>query len=90
MTAPADWLVYIILGTDLSLYTGISNDLEKRLDLHRTGKGAKYFWGRDPLAVVYLETGHTRSSSSKREAQIKKLTRQEKLCLASSEKNELR
>jgi len=76
-----DWQVYIILCTDKSLYTGITNDLGRRLALHEANRGAKYFRARKPLRVVYLERGHTRSSASRREAAIKKLTRDEKLQL---------
>lgn len=60
--------------SDDSLYTGITNDLEKRFRQHAEGKGAKYFRGRQPIEVVYMEQGHDRSSASKREAEIKKLT----------------
>jgi putative endonuclease len=76
-----DWQVYIILCTDNSLYTGITNDLERRLSQHGGKLGAKYFRGRKPQQVVYLETGHTRSSASRREADIKKLGRANKLRL---------
>jgi len=62
------WEVYIILCSDGSLYTGISIDSKKRFCLHAAGKGAKYFRGRQPTQIVYLESGHTRSSSAKREA----------------------
>jgi len=68
------WLVYMIHCSDDSLYTGITNDLEKRFQQHAEGKGAKYFRGRQPIEVVYMEQGHDRSSASKREAEIKKLT----------------
>ena len=76
-----DWLVYMILCSDDSLYTGITNDLEKRFQQHLEGKGAKYFRGRKPLEVVHVEQGHDRSSASKREAQIKKLTPAQKRIL---------
>ena len=76
-----DWQVYIILCTDNSLYTGITTDLERRLSQHGGKLGAKYFRGRKPQQVVYLETGHTRSSASRREADIKKLGRANKLRL---------
>lgn len=76
-----DWQVYIILCTDNSLYTGITNDLERRLTQHGGKRGAKYFRGRRPQRVVYLEKGHTRSSASRREADIKKLGRVDKLRL---------
>jgi len=78
----ADWQVYIILCSDESLYTGITNDLARRLSQHgRHSRGAKYFRARQPLRVVYLEQGHTRRSASRREAAIKQLTRAGKLRL---------
>ncbi len=80
-TSAMDWQLYIILCTDNSLYTGITNDLERRLSQHGGKQGAKYFRGRKPRQVVYLETGHTRSSASRREAEIKKLGRVDKLRL---------
>ena len=76
-----EWQVYIILCTDNSLYTGITNDLVRRLSQHGGKRGAKYFRGRQPQRVVYLETGHTRSTASRREAEIKRLPRAAKLAL---------
>ena len=73
-----NWQVYIILCTDNSLYTGITTDIERRLAQHGTDRGAKYFRGRKPRRVVYLEGGHSRSTASRREAAIKKLPRAEK------------
>ena len=84
-----DWQVYIILCTDNSLYTGITTDLERRFRQHADSQGAKYFRGRRPGEVVYLECGHTRSTASKREAAIKKLLRADKLQLIASNSNEL-
>lgn len=75
------WQVYIILCTDNSLYTGITTDLARRLSQHGGRRGAKYFRGRSPRQVVYLETGHTRSTASRREAEIKRLPRAAKLAL---------
>ena len=73
------WFVYIIRASDNSLYTGITTDLERRLNQHQTGKGgAKYFRGRQACELVYTESGHSRSTASIREAQIKKMTRQQK------------
>lgn len=73
------WYVYIIRASDDSLYTGITTDLERRIKQHQTGKGgAKYFRGRKACDFVYTESGHNRSSASIREAQIKKMTRQQK------------
>ncbi len=76
------WFVYIVEADDGSYYTGISTDVKRRFDEH-SGKpgGAKYFNGRRPDAVVNEEAGFNRSSASKREAEIKKLNRQQKLAL---------
>ena len=77
-----NWSLYIIEASDASYYTGITTDIERRFDEHRQGqKGAKYFNGRNPLGVVYREDGHSRSSASRREAEIKKLSRSEKQSL---------
>jgi putative endonuclease len=77
-----DWTVYIIRCSDDSLYTGITTELERRFEEHRTKKrGAKYFHGREALDVVFREEGHTRSSAGQREAAIKKLKREQKLVL---------
>jgi len=69
------WVVYIIECADFTLYTGITNNLEKRLDDHTQGRGAKYTKGRSPLKLVYQEGCADRSAASKREIQIKKLSR---------------
>ena len=77
-----DWKVYIIRCDDGTLYTGVTTNLERRFREHRDLRcGAKYFNGRKPLAVVYSENGHDRSSACQREAVIKKLSREEKLSL---------
>ncbi len=80
-----NWFVYMILADDDSYYTGISTDVERRFQEHfsKTG-GAKYFNGRKPLEVVFKEDGHSRSSASKREIEIKKLNRAQKQMLISS------
>lgn len=83
-----NWQVYIILCSDNSLYTGITTDLARRLCQHAEGRGAKYFRGRRPERVVYLETGHTRSTAGRREVEIKKLTRAEKQLLTGAARNE--
>lgn len=77
-----DWTVYIIRCDDGCLYTGVSTDVERRFREHREHpRGAKFFNGRKPLEVVFREAGHTRSSACRREAAIKKLSREEKLQL---------
>lgn len=78
------WQVYIILCTDGSLYTGITTNIERRLGQHRKGTGAKYFRGRQVSRLVYLETGHDRSSASRREAAIKKMRPEDKRQLLKS------
>jgi putative endonuclease len=82
-----NWQVYIILCSDSSLYTGITTDVTRRLLQHATGQGAKYFRGRLPEKVLYLETGHTRSSAGRREVEIKSLTHAGKCLLAGGEPN---
>ncbi|MDO9105529.1 MAG: GIY-YIG nuclease family protein [Methylovulum sp.] len=79
-----NWSVYIILCTDDSLYTGITTDVSRRFAQHASQQGAKYFRGRQPKQLLYVETGHNRSSAGKREIAIKKLKRQEKLQLAAT------
>ncbi len=73
-----NWCVYIIRCSDGSLYTGITTDMPRRFQQHATGTGAKYFRGRSPEQVVYLEGDHTRSTAGTREWQIKSMNRQDK------------
>ncbi|PPD41469.1 MAG: endonuclease [Methylobacter sp.] len=84
-----NWFVYIILCTDNSLYTGITTDVSRRFAEHANQQGVKYFRGRQPLQVLYVETNHNRSSASQRENRIKKLNRVEKWRLVNSECNQL-
>lgn len=78
------WTVYILSCGDGSLYTGITNDLEKRLAAHRAGTGARYTRGRGPLEVVYTEKKRNKSYALKREAAIKAMNRDEKIALSAS------
>lgn len=78
-----NWQVYIIESSDSKLYTGITNNMEQRWQSHLNGKGAKFFRGRQPKKICYLESHDSRSNASKREAAIKQLSRQEKLALIS-------
>lgn len=75
------WVVYILECGDGTLYTGITDDIERRLRLHAQGKGAKYTRGRGPLTLRYREQCPDHSTALKREAQIKRLARKEKLAL---------
>ena len=80
--ANPNWSLYIIEASDASLYTGITTDVDRRFEEHlNCQKGAKYFNGRSPVKIVYREDGHTRSSASRREVEIKKLSRAEKKAL---------
>ena len=76
-----NWYVYILECSDKSLYTGITNNLEKRVLTHNSKKGSKSILGKLPVKLVYNEALIDRSEASIREAQIKKLTRREKLNL---------
>ncbi len=75
------WFVYILECNDHSLYTGITNDIQKRISAHNSGIGAKYTKTRIPVSLVYKESFKTKSESLKREIEIKKLKRIEKLAL---------
>jgi len=82
------WYLYILRCKDASLYTGITTDVEKRLEAHRCGRGAKYTRGRGPLTLVYREECGSHSDALKREFQIKALPREEKLRLLSGWQND--
>ncbi len=84
MSEPLDWIVYILECADQTLYTGITNDLDHRINEHENGRGAKYTRGRAPFALLYTETHSSRSLALKREAEIKSLDRATKLQLALS------
>ncbi len=73
--------VYILSCSDSSLYTGISKDPNRRLDVHNRGKGAKYTRARLPVKLVYQEYCGEKSLALRREIFIKKLRREEKLSL---------
>ena len=73
--------VYILRCNDDSLYTGWTNNLEKRLKTHLAGKGAKYTKARLPVELVYYEEFEDKIEAMKREYKIKQLSRKEKLKL---------
>jgi len=75
----AGWIVYLLRCRDGSLYTGITNDLRRRLARHRAGAGSAYVRARLPVRVVYREAQPDRPAALRREAAIKGLTRTEKL-----------
>lgn len=72
------WTVYILKLSNGSYYTGITNNLERRLKKHISGKGSKYVRAHLPCCVIYEEPAADRSSASKREFKIKKLSRKQK------------
>jgi len=73
--------VYILKCTDSSFYTGITNDPLKRFKEHASGKGGRYTRSHKPVKMVYLERTLNRSKAMKREAQIKRMKKQDKLSL---------
>lgn len=82
MKANTDWTLYILRCADDTLYTGITNDLDARIEAHATGKGAKYTKGRGPFKVIYTEPCADRSEASKRERAVKALSKEKKLALS--------
>ena len=79
------WYVYILRCSDDSLYTGVTNDLDSRLAVHNSGKGAKYTASRRPVNLAYYEPTASRNAALSREIQIKRLSRKQKLALIHKE-----
>lgn len=75
------WKVYIIECSDLTYYTGTTNNLEKRIDTHNKKKGAKYTKTRTPVKLMYQCEFETKSLAAKEEWRIKQLTRNQKILL---------
>jgi putative endonuclease len=73
--------VYVLRCADDTLYTGYTTDVQRRVDEHNEGQAAKYTRGRTPVELVHQETFETRSAATSREAEIKAMTREEKLGL---------
>jgi putative endonuclease len=74
----SNWLVYILRCHDGSLYTGITNNLAKRLKAHAAGRASKYTRSRLPVRLAYSEPQKSKSAALKREAAIKRMSRAEK------------
>jgi putative endonuclease len=70
--------VYILHTADGTLYTGITKNLQKRLDRHNRGRGARYTKGRLPVSLVYYEESDNLKSAATREIQIRRLSRTQK------------
>lgn len=75
------WFIYIILCSDNSLYTGATNNIEKRFADHKNGKGGSYTRSHKPVKIVYQEQLKTKSEALKREFEIKTWSRQKKMRL---------
>ena len=80
---------YMLRCADGTLYTGWTNDLEKRLKAHNAGTGAKYTRARLPVELVWYETFDNKVDAQRREYAVKQLTRAQKLALIQGERNEL-
>ena len=78
--------VYLLICSDNTLYCGYTNDLEKRINAHNSGRGAKYTKSRLPARLVYSESFQTKSEALVRECAIKRMKRSEKLLLFENEK----
>lgn len=76
--------IYIIECADGTFYTGWTTDVDRRILVHNTDKGAKYTRGKTPVKLVYTETFETKSEALKRERSIKKLSREDKIKLIES------
>ena len=83
MKKPSDdpWFIYILRCADVSLYTGITKDMERRCKQHNDGTASRYTRSRRPTKLVWQEVQPSRSSALKREAAIKAMTRREKMAL---------
>lgn len=82
------YLVYIVECKDGTFYTGITNDLKRRLKEHQAGKGAKYTRGRLPIRLRYVEEGEGKSWALRRERAIKRLSRSQKEMLIRKRKQD--
>ena len=75
------WFVYILNCADGTLYTGITNDLDRRIKAHNAGTASKYTRVRRPVSIMYSEEVETKGDALRRELQIKRLTRSEKMAI---------
>lgn len=85
-----EWTVYILECGDGTLYTGITDDLERRLQAHAEGRGAKYTRGRGPLKLRYRETAADKSAALKRECALKRLRKKEKMAIIYEKESEMK
>ena len=76
------WTVYVVRCRDGSLYTGVTNDLDRRIAAHNRGRGARYTRSRRPVTLHYQEVAESRGSAQRREYQLRKLPAAQKRRLA--------
>ncbi len=88
MSETGKCFAYIVRCADGTLYCGWTNDLERRVKAHNSGRGAKYTKSRRPVTLVYFEEFSTKEKAMSREAHLKMLTRAEKLALIENKKEE--
>lgn len=78
--------MYVVKCKDNTLYTGYTNNLKKRIDMHNKGTGAKYTKSRRPVQLCYVETFETKREAMQAEYKFKQLTRKQKLAYIESRK----
>lgn len=83
------YYIYVLQCSDTTLYTGYTNNVEKRVQVHNSGKGAKYTKARLPVTCIYQEIFDTKSEALKAEYAFKKLTRKQKFDYIRSHSNEI-
>jgi putative endonuclease len=81
-----EWFVYILECADNTLYVGTTNDIEKRVIKHNTGKGAKYTRGRGPVKVIYSRSFESRAEACAEEYRLKRYSRNDKLAIVEKSK----
>lgn len=77
---------YMLMCADNTIYSGYTNNLEKRVEVHNSGKGAKYTRNRRPVKLVYFETFDNKQEAMRREYEFKQLTRKQKEILINKKK----
>lgn len=82
----AEWSLYVAECADGSYYTGIAKDVEKRIETHNTGKGAKYTATRGPVTLLFQEAQASYSAALRREYQVKTLSKERKRRFVAGEK----
>ena len=84
------WFVYLLQCGDGRLYTGMTDDLERRLAEHQQREGGRFTKGVQPVELLYQETFHTAAEARSRERQLKGWTRAKKLALIAADQGALK